>query len=218
MSPNFYEPTLVFGVVGGIGSGKSFVADEFVALGASRFDADFEAKALLRDPEVVAKLRARWPRVVDELGRVDSRAVADIVFGLTESAREELDFLNATIRPPLFRVYQRWMKTQKTAKKSLLVVDAPLLFEAGWETSVDFVVFVDASEQTRSRRVRDRGWSDDELRKRESRQLPLDLKKTRADFIVSADRDDSRAAEQVAEIVKKAQSAEFSKRGGSDSN
>ena len=193
--------TIVLGIVGGIGSGKSYTTAEFVAQGAERYDADQEAKRLYEDPSILEKVISFWPSVVDSSAGIDFQALAKIVFAPTAEGRKELERLNRLIRPRLFENFSLWLSQKEEEGKEFVVLDAPLLFEAGWETFVDFVVFVDASEKTRLRRVAQRGWQPDELKKRESRQLDAVVKKKKADFIVSAEQDDSHMAEQVAGIL-----------------
>jgi dephospho-CoA kinase len=65
-----------------------------------------------------------------------------------------------------------------------VVVDAPLLYEAGVDKECDFVVFVDAPREQRLARVKARGWDEAELDRREKAQLSLQEKRTRADAVV----------------------------------
>jgi dephospho-CoA kinase len=66
-----------------------------------------------------------------------------------------------------------------------VVLDAAVLFEAGWNTNVDRIVYVDAPREVRLERLRTRsGWCEDDLTAREAAQLPGAEKKTRADAIV----------------------------------
>ncbi len=200
--------TIVFGIVGGIGAGKSFTTAAFVAQGAERFDADQEATRLYEAPSVIEDVKKRWPKVVDSSSNVNRQALAKIVFAPTAEGRLELARLNELIRPRLLEVFSRWLAQKKEEGREFVVLDAPLLFEAGWESFVDYVVFVDASEETRLRRVIRRGWSPDEFKRRESCQLSPEIKKEKADFVVSAEQDDSHMAEQVARILCKVRSSD----------
>ncbi|MGI6400889.1 MAG: dephospho-CoA kinase [Thermoguttaceae bacterium] len=190
---------ITLGVVGGIGSGKSYTTAELVSQGAVRFDADAQAKALYETPSIVAKIRNRWSSVVNSNGTVDYAALARIVFAPTEAGRKELAFLNSILHPVLLQKYENWLASLVDCE--FAVLDAPLLFEVGWDSRVDYVIFVDASAETRLRRTIERGWSSDELFKREARQLPLEVKKARADFIVDANRDDSQMTQQIRKIL-----------------
>lgn len=194
--------TVVVGIVGGVGAGKSFTTAAFVARGAAVFDADAEARRLFDEPAILRTLRERWgAAVVSDSGVVDRAKLAEIVFAPTASGRAELEFLNATTRPPLFERFRRWRAEINEAGREIAVLDAPLLFEVGWEKNVDFVVFVDASRATRERRVAERGWKNGELARREANQIALDVKRNRADFVVDSDRDDGNVDVQVEKIL-----------------
>lgn len=197
------DRALLFAVVGGIGSGKSFATAALRAFGFPCFDADVEARRLFDDPAILDALRDRWgASVVAPDGTVDRRRLAEIVFAPTDEARAELDFLNRTTRPPLFDRFRRWLDAVRASDAEFAVLDAPLLFEVGWERAVDFVIFVEASRATRVRRVAERGWSPEELDRREANQLPLAVKRERADFILV---NDDAPAENAALNVKNAE-------------
>jgi len=189
-------------MVGGIGSGKSFVSDAFVAFGAARFDADREAKLLYERDDFLGILRKRWSNAFDAQGALNRAALARIVFDQSPQGRGELDFLNRTVAPFLRVKYESWLQDLRERRVPLAVLDAPLLFEHGWNAQVDYVVFVDASVAARRRRVAARGWLDGELERREACQLPLDVKKERSDFVVDTNCDDSRVPEQITKIIE----------------
>ena len=66
-----------------------------------------------------------------------------------------------------------------------LVIDAPLLIEAGVDRQCDAVIFVEADRSRRlARLARKRGWSEQEMNQREESQLPLDAKRFRADYVI----------------------------------
>lgn len=193
--------TIVFGIVGGIGSGKSFTSSEFVLQGAARFDADQEALKLYEDQSVLRKIRLKWANVFTEQGVLCKAELARLVFAPTEDGKRNLKFLNELLHPSLFIKFQSWLQEQKEKKQQFVVLDAPLLLEAGWGTAVDYLIYVEASRETRLRRVLARNWTLDELARREACQLPLVEKKRLANFIVDADKDDSHMHEQVKKIL-----------------
>ena len=83
-----------------------------------------------------------------------------------------------------------------------MVIDAPLLFEAGLDAECDAIVFVDAPRGVRVSRVREtRGWDEAELARREKVQLPLDAKRDRSDYEVVNDADPERLRAEARRIL-----------------
>lgn len=191
---------VVIGIVGGIAAGKSFVTKEFIAQGAEHFDADKEAKELYNLPSVVSEIKKRWPPVVDSKNVVDKSRLAQIVFSPTEQGARELNELNALLHPILNGAFITWLKKRKDAR--LVILDAPLLLEAGMDSLIDYLVFVDADFDVRQKRAAERGWDPGEIVRREARQLPLCEKKERADFCVDSSSSSSDVKKQVAKIVE----------------
>lgn len=174
---------MVIGLAGGIGSGKSEVAKALAGLGALVTDSDKEAKAALERPEVRAKLVEWWGQdVVSKYGGTDRKVIAQIVF----EKPEERARLEALIHPLVRATRGEMIARAAAAGVSAVVIDAPLLYEAGLDKECDGVVFVDTPREQRLARVRaTRGWDEGELSRREKAQLPLEQKKARADLVVS---------------------------------
>lgn len=171
------------GLVGGIGSGKSLVARLMADHGGGVVSADALAQALLDEPPVVEQLRRWWgEQVVGADGRVDRRAVAEIVFRDAGQRRR----LEGLIHPEVIRRCREAIRRlEQDPQVRFVVLDAPLLVEAGLEGECDSVVFVEAEEGVRAARVaRERGWGVEELRRREAAQKSLDDKRRRADYII----------------------------------
>ncbi|MFM1832033.1 MAG: Dephospho-CoA kinase [Planctomycetota bacterium] len=172
-------PTI--GLAGGIGAGKSRVAALLAELGCVVSDSDADARAVLADPEVIATLRSWWgDDVVGVDGAIDRGKVAGRVFTDVEERRR----LESVLHP---RIHERRAARFAAAPPDTraFVIDAPLLFEAGLDAECDAVIFVDASRPTRLARVAaNRGWSDEELARRESAQWPIDRKRSLATLII----------------------------------
>jgi dephospho-CoA kinase len=172
-------PTI--GLAGGIGAGKSRVAALLAELGCVVSDSDADARAVLADPEVIATLRSWWgDEVVGVDGAIDRGKVAGRVFTDVEERRR----LESVLHP---RIHERRAARFAAAPPDTraFVIDAPLLFEAGLDADCDAVIFVDASRPTRLARVAaNRGWSDEELARRESAQWPIDRKRSLATLII----------------------------------
>ena len=108
--------------------------------------------------------------------------------------------LNALLHPILNGAFITWLKKRKDAR--LVILDAPLLLEAGMDSLIDYLVFVDADFDVRQKRAAERGWDSGEIVRREARQLPLCEKKERADFCVDSSSSSSDVKKQVAKIVE----------------
>ncbi|MDX2118380.1 MAG: dephospho-CoA kinase [Planctomycetota bacterium] len=181
------NPMLVLGLIGGIGAGKSAVASSLARRGYEVIDSDKEAKAALDLPHVRAQLVSWWGAdIINPEGRVDRAKVASIVFSDATQRRrlEELvhPIVKATRAAMVARARERGCRG--------VVVDAPLLLEAGVDKECDAVLFVDAPFEQRLERVKSgRGWTEEELRRRESAQTPLEEKRRRADEIIVNDAD-----------------------------
>lgn len=172
---------VVIGLAGGIGAGKSRVARELERLGCLVIDSDAQARDALRREEVKRELVSWWGEgILDDQGHVDRSRVAKIVFQ-DPSERERLEEL---IHPLVKR--SRAELIEAAGDRPAIVIDAPLLFEAGVDAECDEVWFVDAPREARVERVREtRGWDENELARRESAQMPLDEKRRRSTRVIA---------------------------------
>lgn len=179
------DGVVLIGLAGGIGSGKSRVAREFAALGCAVSDSDADSRAALERPEVVQTLREWWgDGVFAAGGGLDRSAIARVVFS-SDSERARLEGL---VHPLVHEARERVVRRARAEGVRAVVVDAPLLFEAGIDAECDVVVFVDCPLAERVRRVVEgRGWAPGELERREKAQMPLDVKRSRSDYVVTND-------------------------------
>lgn len=177
---------LVVGVIGGIASGKSFVCQEFEKLGARCLRADEAGHQVLQDSTVQSLLRARWGAEVFAVdGQIDRAAVARIVFAHTTSGEAERRFLEQVTHPRIQQHLQAQMNEwREQGDVPVVMLDAALLLEAGWDRWCDALVFVDSTWEQRVARVACRGWTAADLQAREAAQLPLDVKRQRATYHV----------------------------------
>ncbi|MCC6951477.1 MAG: dephospho-CoA kinase [Phycisphaerales bacterium] len=186
---------LVIGLAGGIGSGKSAVAGVFASRGYVVLDSDAQAKEALDRPAVRAELVKWWgSRILTPDGRVNRKALADVIFA-DPAERQRLEALVH----PLVRAERASLIARASAAGAPgVIVDAPLLFEAGSDAECDLVIFVEAPEGQRLARVlQTRGWSADELRRREKAQIPLETKRARSDLVIVNDADLASLVHQV---------------------
>ena len=176
---------LTIGLVGGIASGKSAVSDALARRGAIVFDADKLGHRVLQEPAVRDELVARWgPSILDSDGRVSRAAIAERVFAQTPGGAADLEFLEQTLHPRIRRRILTEINQLPNNAAPAVVIDAPLLLEAGWGEVCQAVIFVDAPRQTRLARAQARGWTADEFSRREAAQMPIEKKRRLATHVI----------------------------------
>ena len=181
MSADGSRRGLKVGLTGGIGSGKSAVAQLLAGLGAEVLDADEVARRQLEPgQDVFNRVVARFGRgILDAQGRVDRAALARRVF----ADADEREALNSLTHPAVLEHIAEWAGLTQ-ARGKVAVAEIPLLFEAGAEGLFDAVICVAADEATALARLRARGWSDEDSLRRMRAQWPLEEKKRRSDFVI----------------------------------
>ncbi len=183
---------VIIGLVGGVASGKSSVAAMFQKCAANQdgstvpiIDADAIGHRVLRERAVIASAVDRWgDRVVTPDGAIDRQQIARIVFGANRPA--DLDFWQRVTHPRIGQKIQDEIDhyRQVIPRPIALILDAALLFEAGWDRACDQVIFVDAPKNVRKKRARDRGWSAAQFAAREAAQIPVDQKRARCQLVI----------------------------------
>jgi dephospho-CoA kinase len=176
-----YHRKPIIGIVGGIGSGKSYVARLFGELGCLVIDADVLVSEAYADPAVRQRLREWWgDAAFRDDGSINRSTIAAQVFR-DEAERKRLEGL----LHPWVNARRREIMAAAPADVVAFVWDTPLLLETGLNRECDALVFVEAPEAERLARVAaQRGWNADELRRREKLQMPLDKKRELSDDVV----------------------------------
>ena len=171
----------LFGIIGGIGSGKSTAAELFRQSGAAVIDADNIGHQVLLLPEVKNSVLKRWGLAVfGEDGEIDRRALASVVF----ASEEELAHLQSLTHHLIAEEVRRQRERHERNGVQLCLLDAPLLLESGWEHLVDQIIFVETPAEVRWNRVKSRGWTETEWQQRETVQFSVEEKKRRADRVL----------------------------------
>ena len=175
----------VIGLMGGVASGKSLVAEQLAALGAGVLDADRAGHEALALPEIEAAARQRWSAAAFAAdGRIDRARLARIVFAAPPDGPREREYLEQLTHPEIGRLLRQQAEALAAAGTGVAVLDAPLLLEAGWDKLCDRLVFVDAPRQARLARALKRGWTEEDFAARERAQESLDSKRKRADAVI----------------------------------
>lgn len=186
---------LVLGLTGGIGSGKSTVAGIFKKSGAVVIDADALGHRVLEIPRVrKALVREFGPAILDTAGRIDRPALGRAAF----RNRKSVERLNRRVHPEILRRIRR----ELSQAHGWVVLDAALLFETRLDGMCDRIAFVQAPRRLRLERIRKRGWSGRELRRREAMQAPLAEKRKKSDVVIDNRGPVSRTVREVRRLMK----------------
>ena len=172
----------VLGLTGGIGSGKSMVAQMFARLGAVVIDADQLAREVVEpgQPALQEIVASFGPDVLRADGHLDRPKLADIIFA-NAAERAKLD----AITHPRIRARMDELINARRSGPGVLIADIPLLYENERTKSVEKVIVVWVDAQTQLRRIRQRdGLSDEAARQRIAAQMALDEKRARADHLI----------------------------------
>ncbi|MGK2961386.1 MAG: dephospho-CoA kinase [Gemmatimonadaceae bacterium] len=173
----------LIGLTGNIASGKSRVADMLAERGAVIVDADVLAReAVSRGSPALEAIKSKWgENVVDDQGNLDRSSLRHIVF----QNQSDLEALNEIVHPEVARLREREIDAAGKRGEKLIVCVIPLLFERHLADDFDTIVLVDAPRSLRLERiVRDRGIDETEAMKMIASQMPADLKRARADYVI----------------------------------
>ncbi len=177
---------LLVGLTGNIGSGKSTVAQLLSERGATIIDADVLARrAVEQGTPGHRAIVERWgSSILAADGSLDRAALRRIVFG----DHAELEQLNSLVHPEVERMRSALVELARDRGDRLVVCDVPLLFERRMTESFDRIVLVDAPRPVRLERlVRERGLRETEGMDMIVSQMPAELKRARADFVIDND-------------------------------
>ena len=135
----------VIGLAGGIGAGKSLVAAELGKIGCAVIDVDRLAKQLRDLPATRRALgESLGHKIFDQQGQIDEKALSKLVFAPTDQQKDTpLDRLNAIVHPLVVAKCRQLIEQyRRQPGQNAVVLDAPLLFEAGLQKCCDTVIFV----------------------------------------------------------------------------
>lgn len=173
---------LLVGLTGGIGSGKSTVARMLAERGAVVLDADAYARDALAAGTLGLRAVAErfGEEVLDPDGELDRGALAAVVFADAEARRD----LEAIVHPEVRRRLEQAIEAH-AGTDGIVIIDSPLLVEAGQGGSVQLLVVVTAPEQAQLERLAaGRGMSEDDVRARIASQMPVEEKAAIADVVL----------------------------------
>ena len=176
----------VYGLTGGIGSGKSKVAKILEDYGVPVVSADELSRLVVSagSDGLGEVVQAFGSEVLDERGELDRRKMGSIVF--RDPARRQQ--LEAILHPRIRERFEQVLDALEKAGHPVAVYEVPLLFEKNLQSDMKATILVTASEATRVARVMERDQvTEGEVRDRIASQMPEAIKRKRADYIVEND-------------------------------
>ena len=195
----------VIGLCGGSGSGKGAVCSIFREKGILTIDTDLVYRDLTGRPgQLIDALKHEFGSgIITEGGVLDRRALADIVFS-SENSGEKLKRLNQIAHKFILDETRAILKWYSADGAELGVVDAPVLFESGFDSECDLIVCVIADKERRISRIMTRdSISRDEAERRIASQMSDNELISRSDFVIYNDGDLGSLGQQVDELIEK---------------
>ena len=188
--------TNIIGLTGGIGSGKTTIANYFHSFGIPLYIADDEARKLMQSKEILDAIKTVFGDGIFEKETLNRAKLAEIVFNETE----KLEKLNAIIHPAVKSDFKEWLLQNKDAP--FIIYEAAILFESGNYANCDYIITVVAPIDTRIERVMKRDKTTRELIiKRMEAQWTDEQRISKSDFVIENE-DLKKAKQKVEEILK----------------
>lgn len=184
---------LVLGLTGGSGCGKGFVSGLLSKRGIPCIDCDVVSRKVCEKGSLCLSeiVRALGKEVLNENGEYDRAATAKIVF----SNPDQLAALNRITHRHILACCREWLEKQRTLGVQIAVIDAPLLYESGFDAECDSVIAVIAEDGIRVRRILMRdGISKEMARARISNQKTNDFYRQHADYVIENNGENSEEA------------------------
>lgn len=174
---------LIVGITGGIGGGKTTLANKLRLEGYDVFDSDNEARRLQNEhPTIRREMISLFGNEIYINEELDRKKLAEIVF-LNKNLLQKLGVI---VHPVVRKEFATWLEQRKSHE--LLFIESAILYEAGMNSLVDKVILMTASVETRTRRVLKRDKiSLEQVKARMANQMPEELKMSKADFIIFSD-------------------------------
>ncbi len=191
---------MILGLTGGIGTGKSTVANMLKEKGIPVVDTDLISREVIEYPEIIEKIKLEISNeVFDFNNKLDRKKMSEIVF----ENQEKLKKLNKIMHPEILK--KMWDEVEELKKNyKIIVVDVPLLFEINMEKEVDKILLIYASKEIQLKRIMERdGRTREEAVKIISSQMPLYKKREKSDYIIQNNDSLEKLEKNLDKIVQK---------------
>ena len=171
--------TKIIGLTGGIGSGKTTIANHFMEANIPVYIADDEAKKIMQSEEIIDSIRKTFGDSIFDDAILNREKLSQIVF----NDPEKLKLLNAIIHPAVKKNFQDWILKHRNA--TFVIYEAAILFESGSYENCDLIITVTAPIESRIQRVIQRdNTTREQVLKRINAQWNDDQRIAKSDFII----------------------------------
>ena len=188
--------TKIIGLTGGIGSGKTTIANYFKEMGVPVYIADDEARKLMQSKFIIEEIKKTFGDFLFEDDILNRAKLAEIVFNNSS----KLDQLNAIVHPAVKKDFKAWLEANKNY--AYVIYEAAILFESGRYKDCDIVITVTAPEETRIERVIKRDKTNrEQVLDRMKMQWKDEERISKSNFIILND-NLKNAKEEVVKILK----------------
>ena len=171
--------TKIIGLTGGIGSGKTMVAEYIKSLGIPVYIADDEARELMASDKIIDAVSSAFGKEVIYKGTINREKLAQLVF----NNPEKLHKLNSIIHPEVKKHFDAWVESHKDSP--FVFKEAAILFESGSYKYCDAIITITCPLETRLKRVMERDKTDREsVFKRIQNQWTDEQRIAKSDYVI----------------------------------
>ncbi|MDR1139996.1 MAG: dephospho-CoA kinase [Rickettsiales bacterium] len=188
---------MIIGLAGGIGVGKSFVANCFKEFGAALFDADSVVHQLYKvDKSIMSYAKENFPGAVVN-GEIDKEVLSEYFLVHDENWMQFQSLVHSAVRNEL----EIFIAQEKKTDRKLLVLDIPLLLETRFRLYCNFIIFVHADSAVQAQRLNERNIDKEKLDRISNIQLPIAEKRLMSDFTIDNSASKEHVLSQIKDIV-----------------
>ncbi|MDG2214446.1 MAG: dephospho-CoA kinase [Verrucomicrobiota bacterium] len=189
----------IYGLTGGVGMGKTAAGRLLNTLGVQSTDSDGLARKVVEPGQpALDEIKNNFgEEVLDYQGRLDRSKMASIIFGDEVQRRRLEDIIHPRVKELRVKQVAEW----RADNVGVGIVIIPLLYEVKAEVEFDKIICIACAPNTQFKRLRDRGWSDDQIKARVSAQMDISEKMDRSDHLVWNEGMKSVMCEQLKQII-----------------
>ncbi|MCL0033643.1 dephospho-CoA kinase [Thermodesulfovibrionales bacterium] len=193
---------LVVGLTGNYGMGKSRVALMFKEAGSVTIDTDAVVRKLLGEPAVIDEIKGVFGEDIAQENLINKERLADLVFQHPHLRVSLEDILHPEVFKRIDEELAMLSNNTSAAVPIVVIIEAPLIFERGYQDRFDKIITVFTSEEVAISRLKKKGIGEGDVRRRIESQLPIGVKITRSDFTIDNNGDLENTKKQVEAIYQ----------------